>query len=219
MADSRDMYVIHSAFRREFPAAAALVRTVPADDKVTASRVAEHVLLLTGVLNLHHTGEDELVWPKLLQRGPEEIVPLVETMERQHEDLHRALAEVEERAAIWGRTAAAADRHSLAAALDAMIAPMLEHLGVEEAHLLSLIDKYLTEKEWGQVGAAAMASTPKNRLPVLFGMVLRDARPEHVEGLKAVVPAPAWFVLSRLGPPAYARYARRLGLDEVQTAA
>jgi len=218
MADSRDMYVIHSAFRREFPAAAALVRAVPADDKATAARVAAHVLLLTGVLNLHHTGEDELVWPKLLQRGPAEIAPLVETMERQHEGLHRALAEVEERAAIWSRTAAPADRQELAAALDAMIPPMLEHLGSEEAHLLSLIDKYLTEKEWGQVGAAAMASTPKNRLPMLFGMVLRDARPEHVEGLKAVTPAPAWFVLSRLGPPAYARYARRLGLDGVRTA-
>ena len=60
-----------------------------------------------------------------------------------------------------------------------------------------------------------MAETPKNLLPRAFGMVLRNAEPEHVAGLKAVIPGPAWFVLSRLGPRAYARYARRIGLDKV----
>jgi hypothetical protein len=154
MADSRDMYVVHSALRREFPAAAALVRTVAAGDGAAASRVADHVLLLTSLLNLHHTGEDRLVWPKLLERGPDEIAPLVETMERQHEVVHAASAAVEERAVVWRRTAEAADRDPLAA-------------------------------------------------------------PEHVAGLKAVIPGPAWFVLSRLGPRAYARYARRIGLDRI----
>ena len=37
MADGRDMYVVHSAVRREFPVAAALVRTVAADDGATVS--------------------------------------------------------------------------------------------------------------------------------------------------------------------------------------
>ncbi|MEU7587790.1 hemerythrin domain-containing protein [Micromonospora sp. NPDC049230] len=218
MADSRDMYLVHSAFRREFPAAAALVRTVAANDSATAARVADHVLILTGLLNLHHAGEDEKVWPKLLQRGPKEIAPLVETMERQHEGLHEALAEVERRATAWRRTATAVDRDALASAVDAMIAPMLEHLVTEETHLLALIDKYLTDKEWAEVGAAAMATVPKNLLPMAFGMVLRDGTPEHVAGLKAVIPGPAWFVLSRFGPGAYTRYARRLGLDRVRGA-
>ncbi|MBG6105996.1 hypothetical protein IW249_006410 [Micromonospora vinacea] len=219
MADSRDMYLVHSAFRREFPAAAALARTVAANDSATASRVAEHVLLLTGLLNLHHAGEDEKVWPKLLQRGPNEIAPLVETMERQHEGLHEALVEVERLATVWRWRATSADRDAVASAVDAMIPPMLEHLVTEETHLLALIDKYLTDKEWAEVGAAAMASMPKSLLPMAFGMVLRDGTPEYVAGLKAVVPGPAWFVLSRIGPGAYTRYARRLGLDKVPNAA
>jgi len=215
MADSRDMYVVHSALRREFPAAAALVRTVAADDGAAAARVADHVLLLTSLLNLHHSGEDRLVWPKLLERGPDEIAPLVETMERQHEGVHAALAAVDERAAVWRRTAAVADRDRLAAAIGAMLPPLLEHLAAEETHLLALIDKHVTDDEWAEVGQAAMAETPKSRLPMVFGMVLRDAEPEHVAGLKAVIPGPAWFVLSRLGPRAYTRYARRIGLDRI----
>jgi hypothetical protein len=106
-----------------------------------------------------------------------------------------------------------------AAAIDAMLPPVLEHLDAEEAYLLALIDKHLTDDEWAEVGQAAMAKTPKSLLPMAFGMVLRDAEPEHVAGLKTVTPGLAWFVLSRLGPRAYARYARRIGLDRVSNPA
>ncbi|MFI7024210.1 hemerythrin domain-containing protein [Micromonospora sp. NPDC049900] len=218
MADSRDMYVVHSLFRREFPAAAALVRTVPADDVPAAARVADHVLLLTGALHTHHSGEDKHVWPKLLQRGPDEIAPLVESMESQHESLHAALAEVEERVTVWRDTATVADREALAAAVDALIAPMAAHLDAEEAHVLPLIDKYLTDEEWAEAGKHGMASAQKSQLPLIFGMLLHDARPEHTESLKAVIPGPVWFVLSRLGPGAYGRYVRRLGLDRLSAA-
>ena len=72
-------------------------------------------------MDLHHTGEDRLVWPKLLERGPDETAPLVETMEPRHEGVHTALAAVRERAVEWRRTAAPADRDLVAAAIDAML--------------------------------------------------------------------------------------------------
>jgi hypothetical protein len=179
----------------------------------------EHVVLLTRLLNLHHTGEDELVWPKLPARGPDETAPLVETMERQHEDLHKALIDLQERADVWARNPASAERDALAASIDVLIPPMLDHLDTEERDLLALIDQYLTEREWADVGATAMATLPKNRLPIAFGTVLLDGEPEHVGALKAVAPGPVWFVLSRVGPSAYTRYARRLGLDRLPGAA
>ncbi|MEV6601026.1 hemerythrin domain-containing protein [Actinoplanes sp. NPDC051346] len=209
-ADSRDMYVVHSAFRREFPAAPALVRAVPAGDAAAVARVADHVALITELLNHHHQGEDDLVWPKLLDRAPAEVAPLVETMRRQHHALHGALAEVDTRAAAWRAAADATSREALAAALEAMIPPMVEHLDTEEEHLLPLIDKHLTAGEWAQVGEAGMKKTPKSKLPVIFGMVVRDGAPEHVATLKAVMPPPVWFVLSRIGPRAFDRYSRRV---------
>jgi hypothetical protein len=65
----------------------------------------------------------------------------------------------------------------LAAAIDAILPPLLEHLSAEETYLLALIDKHLTDGEWAEVGRAAMAETPKSLLPMVFGMVLRDAEP------------------------------------------
>jgi len=210
MADSRDMYVVHSAFRREFPAAPRLVRAVEPGDTAAVSRIANHVLLLTDLLNMHHTGEDELVWPKLKARGPAEIKPLVETMEQHHEALHAGLSGVEARVAAWRASGSRADQEAVAVALETLIPTMMEHLAAEETHLLTLIDKYLTHDEWAEVGAAGMARAPKSKLPILFGMVLEDGEPEHVATLKAVIPAPAWFLLSRLGPRAFARYSRKL---------
>jgi hypothetical protein len=99
-----------------------------------------------------------------------------------------------------------------------LIPALVEHLTAEETHVLALIDEALTDDEWAEVGAAAMAKTPKRKLPMIFGMVLRDSAPEHVAALKTVIPAPAWFVFSRLGPRAYAKYARGLGLDTVRRA-
>ncbi len=210
MADSRDMYVIHSAFRREFPAAVSLVRAVPEHDVAAATRVADHLQLIVSVLTHHHQGEDDLVWPKVLQRGATDAAPLVAIMESQHEELHTALDHVRACTEVWRRSAALPSREALAAALEAMLAPMMEHLDTEEEHLLPLIDRHLTAQEWAEVGAKGMSKTPKSQLPMIFGMVLRDGQAEHIASLRSVIPAPVWFVMSRLGPRAYDRHMRRL---------
>ncbi|RKR89640.1 hemerythrin-like domain-containing protein [Micromonospora pisi] len=210
MADSRDMYMVHTVFRREFGAAPQVIRNVADGDVKRARLVADHVELLTFLLNTHHKGEDDLVWPKLLERGATEIAPMVETMERQHEAIHGPLDEVDAKLGQWRRTADAIERDALAAAVERLIPPLLEHLATEEANLLSLIDKHLTAAEWAEVAAASMGKLPKGKLPLSFGMALYEAEPEHVQVLKEAVPTPVWFVFSRLGPRAYANHSRRI---------
>ncbi|MFI6759227.1 hemerythrin domain-containing protein [Micromonospora sp. NPDC050417] len=210
MADSRDMYMVHTVFRREFGAAPQVIRNVADGDVKRARLVADHLALLTFVLEHHHQGEDNLVWPKLLERGAVEIAPMVETMERQHEAIHGPLEEVDARLGQWRQTAGAIERDVLATAVERLIPPLFEHLDTEEANLLSLIDKHLTAAEWAEVAAAGMAKLPKGKLPLTIGMALYEAEPEHVQVLKDAVPAPVWFIFSRLGPRAYAKHSRRI---------
>src|SRR5689334_20924962 len=68
LTDVHDMVVVHKAFRRELRLIPELVRAVPAGDTTRAAVVAGHARLVLQGLHLHHTGEDELLWPKLLQR-------------------------------------------------------------------------------------------------------------------------------------------------------
>ena len=80
-----EMATIHSAFRRELRLAPALVRSVEHGDRLRAGIVSNHLDLLDRFLHHHHTIEDTMVWPTLLDRVPAEITPIVELMETQHE--------------------------------------------------------------------------------------------------------------------------------------
>ena len=69
LTNVHDMVIVHRAFRRELAVIPRLVRAVPAGDTRRAAVVARHARLVLQGLHLHHTGEDELLWPKLLERG------------------------------------------------------------------------------------------------------------------------------------------------------
>lgn len=210
MADSRDMIVIHQMFRRQFKAIAGLVSAVPEGEPAKVAVVADHVTWMVTFLHAHHQGEDELVWPRLLERIPGGTDPLIYTMEAQHEGLAKALDAVAAQAADWRRTCAAAERDAVAGAADDLLARIAEHLDLEERKVLSLIDKYLTSKEWDQVGASGLKKMSFAQLQVAFGMILDQATPEQVQIMRNVIPRVPWLMFSFLGPRAYVKYAARL---------
>jgi hemerythrin-like domain-containing protein len=210
MADSRDMLVIHQMFRREFKAIPALVSAVPDGDAAKVAIVAGHVTWMVAFLHGHHEGEDELVWPRLLDRVPGETDPLIFTMETQHAGLAKALDDLAARAADWRATPAAAERAAVAAAAAGLLPRIAEHLDMEELKVLSLIDRYLTKKEWDQVGASGLKKFSFSELKVSFGMILYQATPDQVQIMRNVIPRVPWMIFSLLGPRAYAKYAERL---------
>lgn len=162
------------------------------------------------MLHHHHTGEDELAWPKLLERGGADVAPLVATMERQHGVIDSALHEVTARLAEWRQAPSTATTEALAGAVDAMLPPLVEHTDTEELHLLTLIDRHLTADEWGELAKAAQANAAPKTIPMTMGMALYEAGPEQWQHLRETLPGPLWFLLSRLGPRSYAKYARRI---------
>jgi hemerythrin-like domain-containing protein len=210
MADSRDMIVIHQMFRREFKAIPALVSAVPDGDAAKVAVVADHVTWMVAFLHGHHEGEDELVWPRLLERVPGETDPLIFTMETQHAGLAKALDDLAARAADWRATPSAPEREAVAGAAADLLPRIAEHLDMEELKVLSLIDRYLTKKEWDQVGASGLKKFPFSKLKVSFGMILFQATPDQVQIMRNVIPRVPWMIFSLLGPPAYAKYAQRL---------
>jgi hypothetical protein len=67
--DVNEMRVIHRVFRRELTALPGLVRRVPDGDIPRAEVVAGHARFMLNALHVHHTGEDENLWPLLLERA------------------------------------------------------------------------------------------------------------------------------------------------------
>jgi hemerythrin-like domain-containing protein len=215
MADSRDMYVIHDMFRREFAAIPALVGAVAEADAARLAIVADHVEWMVAFLHAHHEGEDLLVWPKLLARAPAETEALIHTMESQHDGLDHALKDLEARSRHWRATGTAAERDAVAGAASDLLGRIAEHLDLEEREVLSLIDAYLTDREWKAIGGAGLKKFSFGELKVSFGMILNEAGPEQVRIMRETIPRVPWTVFAFVGPRAYAKYAERLHGAEV----
>ncbi|MFC3995067.1 hemerythrin domain-containing protein [Nocardiopsis sediminis] len=205
-ADSRDMYAVHTMFRREFRALPALIRGVAAHDRARTQIVADHVALLVELLHVHHRSEDDHCWPKLASRGPEDVAAIVDLMQSQHKVVDAALQDTEVQASRWRDSATAEDRDMLAGAIDRLLPPLCEHLDAEEEKMLPLIDRYLTADEWAEVGSKGLGNISAGKVPVLFGMLLQDASTEQRALFKEAVGAPAFAVMSKVGPIAVKRY-------------
>ena len=108
-AAAREMPLIHRIFRRQFAELKTLIPEVAADDPVRVKAVTGHLEFLLDGLHMHHTTEDDHIWPKLLQRvGADEIE--VRRMEEQHRQIDAAVAEVREAAAAWRSAPSPRDR-------------------------------------------------------------------------------------------------------------
>jgi hemerythrin-like domain-containing protein len=158
--NARPALVVHGALRRELGLAGPLVRRVAEGDADRAAVVARHLDLVLRMLHHHHETEDEGVWPRLRDRAGEEVVALVEVMERQHARIDELTCACEELLPVWARAASGAVGERLATSLEELQVVLGEHLELEERELLGLAEQHLTHDEWEAMGASAQAAFP-----------------------------------------------------------
>lgn len=151
--DTHDMVLIHRAFRRESLLLASLIAGVEDGDRRRARALAAHLRWYRLGLHNHHHGEDELIWPLLRTRADLQA-GLVLRMEAQHEQVAESLDQVMLALPAWQASASTPARDALVDALSEHRGVLLEHLDDEEAHLLPVAGRYLTQPEWD-----ALAST------------------------------------------------------------
>ncbi|MEV0567443.1 hemerythrin domain-containing protein [Dactylosporangium sp. NPDC050588] len=207
--DVHEMVVVHRAFRREFGAAAGLVRRTPAGDTRRARIVAEHLRLCAAGLEMHHTGEDIVLWPLLLERSAPST-GLVETMQAQHHGIDELVEAVTPALAAWEAAPTEAGGERLAALCERFTAALLEHLDLEEREVLPLASRHVTAAEWNQMGQHGKDTMTPGQLPIMFGLVLQDADGEERARMLGNLPLPVRLLLKTAGAWQFSRYVRRL---------
>lgn len=201
----QDMVIIHRVFRRELPLLAALVRSAPAGDRERAERLGSHLDLVIEVLEHHHEGEDVLLWPLLRERVPERA-ELFDRLESQHDALHDAIARVTSAAQAWRQAGAPSAADELAAALDDLEAPLIQHLDLEEAEVCPLIDRVLTAAEWGRLGERAFSQLAPDAALVVLAQMAEDSPAEEWGGFMPHLPVEAQQAFTEHARPVYASY-------------
>jgi hypothetical protein len=185
--DVREMVVVHRAFRRESAAAAGYVRATPEGDIQRATVGADHLRLCMASLEMHHTGEDVVLWPLLLERAAPST-GLVETMQAQHHAVDEHVEAITPALAAWEANPTKAAGDQLATLLEGLTAALVEHL--EEREIPPLASRHVTGAEWNQMGEHGKDSMSPSQLPIMFRLVLEDADDAECARMLGNLPLP-----------------------------
>lgn len=210
--DTSDMKRVHCVFREAFAVAPQLLGSVAVDDTEQVQRIATYYEAVLLFLHVHHEGEEELLWPRLLERCPAEAA-LVQHSADQHQDVLGYLTQSDELLSAW-KAEPTLDRASvLAGALATLGAHLATHLDDEEQTILPLAEEHITVEEWHQLPAHGM-QTGGQRGPhlmwVVIGLIREQMTEEQRAGMDANMPPPVrdfWF---NQGEPMFRDYVAKL---------
>jgi iron-sulfur cluster repair protein YtfE (RIC family) len=212
-ADLTIMLAAHDAFRRDL---AHLARAVPGPAGTDPDRqrsVAAGWELFKHELHLHHTAEDDLIWPALRERlgHSENALSVLDAMEEEHQQIDPLLSAVDAAfAAASGQPAApgqpGADR--LADVTDALVTTLTRHLTHEEKDGLPLIGAALTTSEWRRVGFRIARRNGLSAGGEMFAWMLDGATPEQASQTLGQLPPPVRLLYKTVWQPRYAKTSR-----------
>ncbi|MFE0178763.1 hemerythrin domain-containing protein [Streptomyces sp. NPDC059002] len=206
---TREMVMIHRIFRRESRVMAELVQEVQPGDSGRATVLEEAWHTYATGLHLHHTGEDELLWPQLLARVDLDAEQVLR-MEAQHEELSASLDQVELLMESWVPSAPVAQRDALVDALLQHHHTLCAHLDEEERDVMPLVTQHVTEAQWRALGERGLAETPRNRRMIALGAILEDASEDERAEFLGRLPGPARLLWHLVGRRQYRREMRRI---------
>jgi hypothetical protein len=160
-------------------------------------------------LHVHHVGEDENLWPLLLERAAPSA-ELIHTMQAQHERVHVGVDQCQELLGHWRTDPDLSLGEQLASALGELHEALVEHLDQEERDILPLAEQYVSVAEWAKLGEHGRGSMSRDQLPIMFGAILEDAEPAERADMLAQVPGPVRLILRTVGARQYRRYISRV---------
>lgn len=202
MSDKLDMTAMramHNALRRELEYLAKVTARIDDDPRRILANAAGWEMFKKA-LHIHHTSEDDALWPVMRQTlaGRPDDLAVVEAMEAEHGTIDPLIEAID---------AAVADRESgperIGAMTDELASVLSGHLRHEEDEALPLIDATMTLEQWLHFGAVH-GSRGAPDAPQLTPWMLDGADDHTVATVLAFLPEPVRAAYRDQWQPAYA---------------
>jgi hypothetical protein len=205
-ADLTIMLAAHRAFRRDLTRlarAAAQATAGPGSGPEKRRSVAAGWELFKHELHLHHTAEDEIIWPALRPRlaRSEHALSVLDAMEEEHSRIDPLLAAVD---AAFARP----DGAGLADATGALASTLTGHLAHEEREGLPLIGVALTAAEWRRAGFRIARRNGLSSGGEMFAWILDSTDREDAAATLASLPPPLRLIYRTRWKPRFQRTPR-----------
>jgi hemerythrin-like domain-containing protein len=184
--DVSDMYAVHRALIGALDAAPSYVATAePESERVEViGSFYENVIEF---LHVHHTGEDELIYPVLEERSPENRSEL-ERIDDQHKLLHAPMDAGRTAIADWRAAPSADSARAVVEAIGSIAEPLRPHLAEEEAVMLPIASKYMSPEEFGGLPGHHMMMFRADKPWLMLGLVREQLDQEHRDRQLAGMP-------------------------------
>lgn len=212
-ADLAIMLAAHRAFRRDLTTLARVAASTGASLRSEPARrrsVAAGWELFKHELHLHHTAEDEIIWPALRPRltHSEHALSVLDAMEEEHSRIDPLLAAVD--AAFAGDPEAAdwPGERRLADVIGELASTLTAHLAHEEQEGLPLIGVALTAAEWRSTGFKIARRNGLSAGGEMFAWMLDGAAREDAAATLGSLPPPVRVLYRTVWQPRYARTPR-----------
>jgi iron-sulfur cluster repair protein YtfE (RIC family) len=182
-ADLTIMIAAHDAFRRDLTRLARTASAANLSDPARRESVAAGWDLFKRQLHMHHTTEDQIIWPALRPRLAHSAAALsvLDATEAEHGLIDPLLAAVD-------TEFAGGDR--LADVIDALTSALTSHLAHEERDGLPLIGAALTAAEWRGAGRKMASKNGIAASSEMFAWILDGADREHAAATLGQLPPP-----------------------------
>ena len=227
-ADLAIMLAAHDAFRRDLARLARAAAAADLSDPAKRQSVAAGWELFKRELHLHHTAEDEIIWPVLRPRlaHSENALSVLDEMEEEHERIDPLLAAVD--AAFLQRDGAAGSAgvgpagvgpagvgpagpagvdwpggDRLADVIDVLASTLTGHLAHEERDGLPLIGVALTSAEWRGVGFKIARRNGMSQGSEMFAWILDGAGREDAAVTLRMLPPPLRLLYRAIWKPRF----------------
>ena len=198
--DLNGMYMAHHAFRRDLARFAVAARQTPVEDVEVWRALAIRWEQFGSVLHHHHTTEDDVLWPQLLEIADAEGRATLEAMEAEHSVIDPMLAACAAGFATMAQTPDAATRARLAAATETARDTLSDHMGHEEREALPLVQELLSAEGWQKVEKAAGSGKGLKDLIFLAPWLADGLTPEQLDTVVRMIGKPfRWLIAMTRG--------------------
>ncbi|MFW6691938.1 hemerythrin domain-containing protein [Streptomyces sp. MAR4 CNX-425] len=196
--DMSMMYAMHNALRRDLAKITEVSARTDENPRLILANGSSYELFKKA-LTIHHTAEDEALWPPLRAAvaGKPDEEAVLDAMEAEHGQIDPLLASVE---AVLDDETAGPDK--VAAATGALAEALTAHLEHEEKEALPLIDARLTQEQWQHYSEVHVAKTGPETSSLL-PWLLEDANEDVVAMMTARMPENVRTLFTDQWVPAY----------------
>ena len=184
--DVSDMYAVHNALTGALDAAPECVGKADGDSH-RVEVIGSFYENVIEFLHVHHTGEDELIYPVLEQRCAESRSEL-ERINDQHKLLHAPMDAGRSAIAAWRAAPSTDNAQAVIDATTSIAEPLRPHLAEEETVLLPIASQWMSPEEFGRLPGHHMMSFRGDKPWLPLGLLREQLDQEHRDGMLAAMP-------------------------------